>query len=258
MRALCLFAFVIALAAPAAAQSAPDDAAAAAPAQQLIPKGSVLVLDVRTDNKDGAELARSLSDYLQARLSQLPGRQVISSFEVAQMMDLEAQKAAVGCDDAGCIAEIASAMDTDTVIFSRLSRLGDKWMLRITFYDARDGRAKGRLLVAAEDEEVLLKRMDRQLTRALVGNDGGGGPRRAKSGGVSWLMVAGTGGLGFGLVAGGLAVATTAGLMAFGGSDVINVKENPALWAVPVASGVVATGALVLGGAALGVGMLSE
>ncbi|MCP4500323.1 MAG: hypothetical protein GY822_10225 [Deltaproteobacteria bacterium] len=220
-----------------------------------LPYGTALVLDVKTASPEGKELARSLSDYLQARLSQLPGRTVMSSFEIQRLLDLESEKSAMGCEDDSCIADLAGSLDADAVVFSRLTRLGSQWGLRITFYDAKEAKATSRILVRAKKEERLLSRMEQHLSVAL-----GETPARKKSVKLPWLTIAGTGsvavGLAVGAVSGGAYLGWT--LAKDGLSPAVKGQLNPIFPALPVVGGLTSAVFLVGGGTILAVDILSE
>ncbi len=221
----------------------------------VVPLGSVLILEVRTSTEDGKELARSLSDYLQARISQLPGRNVMSSFEVQRLLDLEIEKQGAGCENDSCMAEIADALDADGVIFSRLTRLGQQWVLSVTFYDARARRATSRILVRAKKEEKLLSRLEQHLSVAF-------GEKRARktSAKLPWLTIAGTGSLGLGLAVGALSGAVLGGWI-FGQKSLspsLRGQLEPLFPALPIAGAVTSSVFLVGGGALFAVDVLSE
>jgi hypothetical protein len=84
---------------------------------------------------------------------------VIGMAEIAAMLDLEAQKQLVGCDeDESCLAEIAGALGVDVLVVGTLAKVGDEHILGMRRIDQRKAQVAGSLsrrLVAEDGEEFL-------------------------------------------------------------------------------------------------------
>ncbi len=72
-----------------------------------------------------AGVKTSLGQIVAAEAAAVPGYQVLSAEEVRTALDQEANKALAGCDDSGCLAEIAQALDAELVVAGGLERAAD-------------------------------------------------------------------------------------------------------------------------------------
>ena len=98
MRLVSVF-FVACLALPAAAEEAP---------------ASLLILDFKHEKGD-EQTARLLNDLVATAAERTSSLTVITGADIANVIALEAEKEALGCDDtsASCLAEVAGAMGAD-------------------------------------------------------------------------------------------------------------------------------------------------
>jgi hypothetical protein len=69
--------------------------------------------------------ARVVTDSVVAEIRKLEGVVVIGMDEIRKLLDFEAQKALLGCDDDSCLSEIADALGADILVVGRLSRLNE-------------------------------------------------------------------------------------------------------------------------------------
>ena len=101
MRLVSVF-FVACLALPAAAEEAP---------------ASLLILDFKHEKGD-EQTARLLNDLVATAAERTSSLTVITGADIANVIALEAEKEALGCDDtsASCLAEVAGAMGADLVV----------------------------------------------------------------------------------------------------------------------------------------------
>lgn len=76
--------------------------------------------------------------------------EVVSQADIRQMVDLEAEKQAMGCDTTSCLAEIAGAMGAAYVVFGRVGRLDERLFVQLNLFDSAKGRAVARQEVRAE------------------------------------------------------------------------------------------------------------
>ena len=94
-----------------------------------------------------------------AELRKLEWVSVIGMDEIRAMLDLEAQKAMIGCDEEeSCLAEIAGAIGADVLILGQLARLGDQHIFTLRRVDQRRAQVVGtvnRTLAADNGEEFL-------------------------------------------------------------------------------------------------------
>ncbi|MDF1561401.1 MAG: hypothetical protein P1V51_00055 [Deltaproteobacteria bacterium] len=103
--------------------------------------------------------AEAISDYIQTLTAETQGYDVIRLTEVKEMLGFEAQKQLLGCDESGCLADIAGALDVDRLLRASVSRIGSSMMIQLTLLDGREAtqiRASGMRLEEAEDAEPVL------------------------------------------------------------------------------------------------------
>lgn len=105
----------------------------------------VFVLDLKP-----VGVAPEKAQILSARLAQTfvqQGLQVVTSADLRHLADLEAERMALGCDDATatCIAEIANALGARFVVNGQVGQLDtDRLFLQVSLFDAQQGRAIAR------------------------------------------------------------------------------------------------------------------
>lgn len=74
------------------------------------------------------------------------------------MLDVEAQKQLVGCDDDSCLSEIADSLGVDGVVVGSLARIGDEHIFGLRRIDQRQAKSLGQVtkrFVAENGEEFL-------------------------------------------------------------------------------------------------------
>ncbi|MCC7069755.1 MAG: hypothetical protein IT383_00435 [Deltaproteobacteria bacterium] len=156
------------LAGPAAATEPP-----AAPA-----KTKVLVLDVKSTDLQPSEVA-TLTSLITSKLARYQEIEAISGQDLRRLVDLEAQKQAIGCDDAGCLAEMAGALGAQIVIFGQAGRLGGVLVVTLDAFDAQKGVAVARQPIEASDlgqlPNLVGPAVDRLVTAAFKERGGAGG-----------------------------------------------------------------------------------
>lgn len=80
---------------------------------------------------------------------------VLSAADVRNAVDLEAQRAVMGCDATSCLLEVAGAMDARLVVHGTLGTLGDVVILTLNVFDTGAARALGRVVVQRDRVEKL-------------------------------------------------------------------------------------------------------
>lgn len=130
----------------------------------------ILVLDIKSEGT-APEIARTVGRIVAARLEKRDGVDVIAADEIREMVDFEVQRINLGCDEQGCLAEIAGALGADVVFFGSVGALGDLLVLSLGGFDAHRVLALGRETVEVERLEDLPRRagpaVDRLAARAL-------------------------------------------------------------------------------------------
>jgi hypothetical protein len=80
---------------------------------------------------------------------------VLSAADVRNAVDLEAQRAVMGCDATSCLLEVAGAMDARLVVHGTLGTLGDVVVLTLNVFDIAAARALGRVVVQKQRVDAL-------------------------------------------------------------------------------------------------------
>ncbi len=149
-------------------------------------KTKVLVLDVKSTDLQPSEVA-TLTSLITSKLARYQEIEAISGQDLRRLVDLEAQKQAVGCDDAGCLAEMAGALGAQIVIFGQAGRLGGTLVVTLDAFDAQKGVAVARQPIEASDvgqlPNLVGPAVDRLVAAALHGAAGPGVGDSLKDGG---------------------------------------------------------------------------
>ncbi|MFH1810201.1 MAG: hypothetical protein ABIJ09_15755 [Pseudomonadota bacterium] len=110
------------------------------------PRQKVAVFDLRTTGLDDGARG-SLMAVLTKAVAAAPWLDVVSRDEIATMLDAEAQKQLVGCDDTGCLAEIAGALDVDMLVAGSVTRLGESLVVTLQLINQRFANVMNRVAV---------------------------------------------------------------------------------------------------------------
>jgi hypothetical protein len=126
----------------------------------------IAILDLRAVRGVDASMADLLNEILVARVSR-SGRfsSVVAGSDLRAMMDLEAQKAAVGCADTSCIADMAGALGVPLLIAPTVGRLGANFVFGMKVIDVE----RATVLIRSE-RSVGADRDLRAAVHALVGD----------------------------------------------------------------------------------------
>jgi hypothetical protein len=136
--------------------------------ESLPPRLKLLVLDVKSVELEPGQ-AETLTALLAARAARFPSLRVMSSADLRELADLEADKQEAGCDDdnASCLAEIAGALGADLVLTTRAGRLDGIFIVSLQLFDARRATAEGRASVQAWSLGELPEKMGPALDEIL-------------------------------------------------------------------------------------------
>lgn len=127
---------------------------------------SVLVMDLKYGQGITKDNATVLTREIATELAKVQNVRVQTTEDARVILDVDAQKQLIGCDETSCLAEIASAMGTDTLMFGRLDRVGSKVTLQLTLLDANRATPLSRSSAKDDDVTSILVRMDAILLDA--------------------------------------------------------------------------------------------
>lgn len=108
------------------------------------------------------EVARALDESLPRRIEETRCCQVLSFVELERVLQFQALKQQVTCEEDSCAAELAGALGVDVVVMGSVSRVGPKYTLSLSAVDARSAHAVARSAETFEgDESELLESVSR-------------------------------------------------------------------------------------------------
>jgi TolB-like protein len=165
---------------------------------------AIAVLAVETTGIDAGHVA-PLSEVLTTELTALGRFEVISARDIQAMLEHEANKQAMGCNDAACFAEIGGALGADNLLIPQVSRLEDTFVVNIKLIDVKQARILRRVSERVDDDFDDVLEAIRYSIGALMDPDAGEGIVRGRPL-VSTVP----------LVLGGVSVAALATGIAFG------------------------------------------
>lgn len=229
-------------AAPSQPAPAPATVAASPPAAPLTPappkrKPRVLVLEPTSSSVD-EDTKKAIASVIVAELELLESVEVISATEIQKLANLEAQKQAVGCDQTGCLAELAGAIGAELVVFGDVTKLGEISLLNLQLFDAATTRPVSRAQEQIERPEDMPMKV-RMATRTLTAQ------LRTETTSSSLGLVI-LGGAGAAIFVGGLALDVLSSTSHNDSLDYVDLLA-PAIWISGAAAAGVAV-ALYLGG----------
>lgn len=125
------------------------------------PRGSetrirIAVMDLRASEGIASDLMASLTGLIPQEIEALGPFKAISSQEIHRMLELEVIRQSLGCDDAGCLAEIGGALGTDYLVSGSVTAVGPQ-----------------RFLIQVQLMSIAESRIDARVTRQHEGNVAG-------------------------------------------------------------------------------------
>jgi len=135
---------------------------------EVAAKVRTLVMDLEA-GKEQRELARALGQVVAEETARAPGHDVVSSAEIRAALSQEAERQIAGCDESGCLAEIADALDADLLVSGRLSVAPDGApLLSLVLLNTRAVVTVGRVNVSWHGDDTMLPEVARAATQLLV------------------------------------------------------------------------------------------
>jgi hypothetical protein len=138
----------------------------------------IVVMDIEAKGGVKKELAEGLTPVLHAALSDVEGMVVISQDDVLALLELEANKALMGCSKESCMTEIAGSMGAELMARSTISKVGKDFVVSLSLIDVNrakpvlraTGKARGGDEMAPSAiEDAVHNTFKKQLPRDLQG-----------------------------------------------------------------------------------------
>jgi hypothetical protein len=218
----------------------------------------VLVLDLKANGVDPV-MVQTLSELVATAVSRDPGLAVTSGADLRASMTVEAERQSLGCDTSTCLADLAGALGAEQVVSGSVGKLGELLVVSLTRYDAKKQAAMARENVQAENVAELAPLIETGVAR-LFGR-AAPAPAVVEQQGGSALVPVG------GVVAGVGVLVAAVGAAGVGWSwwvqdDAKSLGKDKATAAdilIPaIVVGSAGVGIIVIGGAMLGIGLVSE
>ncbi len=115
---------------------------------------SLLVLDLVSSGVGPAELRVASDEVASAALAARPG-EVATMESVRDVLDTEARRQLLGCDDGGCAAQLAGTMGAREVVAGSVTLLGRSYFVQLRLIDARDATVRRRAAAQAGGADDL-------------------------------------------------------------------------------------------------------
>lgn len=129
----------------------------------------ILVM-VPTGETVGAEVRRAIASTLTVELGKTGRFTALSSSELSQLADLEADKQAVGCDSSSCLGEIAGALGARWVVFGDATQLGELMVVNLSLFDVERASSVRRTSFEVRSQEEIPARA-RTAAATLTGTE---------------------------------------------------------------------------------------
>jgi TolB-like protein len=126
-------------------------------------------------SKGGVEQNRmdALSDMMSNQIREMGNFKVIGKADISAALQLEQQKALLGCTDDSCLAEMGGALGVRYMVVGNISLLGKTWLLNLKLLDVRTVEVvKGvsRSITGAEDH--FIKALQEAVYDLMLGIEG--------------------------------------------------------------------------------------
>lgn len=152
-------------------------------------------MELEHDDAVDPGVARTLTDLITTRVSQADGFVALSSADVKNLVELEGQKQALGCEGTTvCLAEMAGALGARFVVFGRVSPLGEQLVVNMSLLDVERVTPLKRTALQADDIGEVGARLDEAVgpllteARAVHAAENGIAPVEAQ--GTPWALYA--------------------------------------------------------------------
>jgi len=113
---------------------APPPSTASEPSSSEVP--SVLVLNLEAAHVDEVTV-KILDGMIESAVARQRGLRVVSSGEIARIIEIEGNKQALGCLQDSCLSELAGAMGTRYVLFGHVAPLGETLVMQLRLFDSQ-------------------------------------------------------------------------------------------------------------------------
>ena len=115
-------------------------------------------------------VAKNLTQLLATQLKQIDGASVIGRDDIAAMIELEAEKAALGCEDnTECLAELGDALGVDHLVVGSVGQVAGSYVISLRLVATKDVKVETRVTETFAGSEAILLDAIAHAGKALLG-----------------------------------------------------------------------------------------
>lgn len=111
-------------------------------------KPKLVVMDLVAQDVDPA-VNNAIAQAVSAQAIKSHPGEVVTSEQIRLTLDASAARLLLGCDDAGCLADVAAQVEGDVILGGSVNRVGNDLIMVILLVDARTGKG-----IASEERKV--------------------------------------------------------------------------------------------------------
>ncbi len=129
---------------------------------------NVAVLPFQAVHGVEQSVANLLSEILLTQVGNAPYfSRVIGGSDMQELLDLEQQKVALGCDDDSCLSSLGGALGVALMVAPSIGKLGDQYILNLKLTDVEEAIVRARLNVEIEGERNLKADLEAAIDELL-------------------------------------------------------------------------------------------
>ncbi len=132
----------------------------------------IAVLEVTVDGGADPTIQGQITGRIADLVGRRPNTQVIAPDDIRAILEKEAEKQLLGCDDQSCLAEIGGALGADILLKGRVSKIEDGFGVTLSAVDATTANPLGHASETWKGESIgLLDLVAPMIDRALAKKD---------------------------------------------------------------------------------------
>ena len=145
----------------------PAKAVEKSPAKEESP--GIAVMSVKPVHGISSGVADLVNEMILVRLKNTNRfSSVVGGSDMAAMIDLEAQKQALGCDEESCLAELGGALGVPYMLNASIGKMGSLIVLTVKVIAVEEAKVDVRQILRAKDEGALADGIDGLVDKAVV------------------------------------------------------------------------------------------
>ena len=153
---------------PKVVAPAPEKAPAQAAESEEEQETGLAVMDLRLAKGIDPSVGALLNETIISKLDAMGlFTSIISGSDMRDMIDLETQKMALGCEQDSCLAELGGALGVPYMMVSNLGRFGKQYILNIKLVAVEESKVLGRANKILADEAKVLEALPMALQEVV-------------------------------------------------------------------------------------------